>query len=468
MSTCDVKPDRVTVFPSRPSVVYPQWAEVTKVLVPQRQTPMMPSRRAVLAAGGLAFATGLAGCNTAAPPPDAPFDAPTTAWPTAGYDPAGTGNPPAGPATATVAWRRGRTSIDPPLYGVLSTPVVADGTVYIAGLATRAFEPDEDVSVLAAFDAATGDLQWNQAVQAGLTGGPALVGDPPTVVVGGRDGDLYAFAADGTQRWTKSLRGRLGTPTAYGTRVYVATGRGRLHAVATDGSRMWTADRPGPLEVLFGRDRPITAALPVADGRGVYAAFTPFDRERDETVLVAYTHDGSRRWRTTLPVQYGRRPGGLAVTADALYVTVGGTVHAVAPERGAQRWQFVTGADVAGPPTTDGARVYVGAKNLYALRAADGTERWRVVNEAGAAPTDETTAIPYLARPPVADGRVYVRAGSVDAADGSRVWGDAAEAWLQDRDYYTDPFYERPMARPVITETAVYLTHPHHGVVALR
>jgi outer membrane protein assembly factor BamB len=428
----------------------------------------MPSRRAVLAAGGLALAGGLAGCNTASAPPDSTFDAPTTAWPTAGYDPGGTGNPPAAPADPTVAWRRSRESVDPNLYGRLSTPVVAADTVYAAGLTTRFFDPEDMTSVLAAFDTATGDLRWQQDVSAGLTGGPALVGDPATVVVGGHDGTLHAFADDGTEAWTVDVRGRLGTPTAYGDRVYVASDTGRLYAVDADGTRAWTADRPGLLEELFGADEPVETALPVADDRGVYAAFTPFDREREETVLLAYGHDGSRRWRTTLPGRYGRAPGGMALTADALYVTVGGTVYAVAPEDGTQRWQFTTGAETAGPPTTDGESVYVGAKNLYALAAADGTERWRVVNEADAAPANGVAAVPYLARPPVTDGQVYIRAGAVATADGSRRWGDDADAWLEDGNYFTELFYRQPMIRPAVTEAAVFLTHAHHGVVALR
>lgn len=427
----------------------------------------MPSRRAVLAAGGLALSSGLAGCNTTPPPPEATFDNPSTAWPTAGYNPAGTGNPPSGPTDPAVAWRRSRGSMNPPLYGMLSTPVVADDTVYVAGLTPDFYDPDDPASVLVALDATTGDRNWHHAAQAGLSGGPALIDDPPTVVVGGRDGTLHAFDSTGTRRWAVELGGRLGTPTVYGTRVYVASGTGRFHAVDADGSSVWTADRPGLLETLFGSDEPIETALPVADERGVYAAVTPFDRAQDAIVLLAYGHDGSQRWETTLPGRYGRTPGGLAVTRDALYVTVGGTVYAVDPTSGSQRWQFVTGARSAGPPTTDGDAVYVAAKNLYALDVTDGTERWRVINEAPLQEPDPDR-LPYLARPPVTSGQVYLRAGAFATTDGSRRWGDDADAWLQDSDSYTDPYYERPLVQPVVTGDAVYFTHPHHGVVMLQ
>lgn len=112
--------------------------------------------------------------------------------------------------------------------------------------------------------------------------------------------------------------------------------------------------------------------------------------------------------------------------------------------------------------------MYVGAKNLYALDAADGTERWRVVNEARPDWMDGQTTLPYLARPPVTDEQVYLRAGGFTIGDGNRRWGDDADAWLQDGDYYTEPFSRRPMARPVVTGDAVYLTHTHRGVVALQ
>jgi len=426
----------------------------------------MLSRREVLAAGGAALVSGVAGCGGSSSAPDATFDAPTTAWPTAGYDPQATGRAPDGPTEGTVSWSVSRSSTDPPLYGALSAPVVADGTVYLAGVATHYYRPDDFVSPLAAVDAASGSVRWVEGFADGLSGGPAVVGgDSGTVVIGGYDGALHAVGSDGASEWSADLGGRLGTPTAYGNRLYVESGSGRLHAVGSDGSRLWTADRPGPAERLLGPDEPVETTMPVADDRGVYAAFTPFDREREAVVVLGYDHGGERRWRTVLDGRYGRSPNGLAVTDDALYATVGGTVYALDPDTGEQRWQFVTGSAAAGPPTVDDERVYVGAKNLYALSRTDGGERWRVVNEAPPSHDRDPTALPYLARPPVADGRVYLRTGAVDAADGTRLWGGDADEWLRSANYFAEPYYDRPVASPVVTGDAVYLTHAHRGVV---
>lgn len=426
----------------------------------------MPSRRAVLAAGGLALSAGLAGCNASPPPPEPGFGTPTDAWPTAGYDPGGTGNAPAGPTDATVVWTTGRAAAGD-LYGRLSTPVVGDGRVYVAGLASEFFREEEDRSVLAALEAGTGERAWTAAFDAGLSGGPALLGDG--VVVGGRDGTLHALDQAGQRRWTAALGRRVGTPTTYGGRLYAADGTGRLSAVSAAGERLWTADRPGPLETLLGPDDPVGTAAPVADEAGVYAAFAPFDRRRTGTVLVAYDHDGGRRWRTVLDNEYSRSVGGLAVAGGTVYATGGGTVHAVGGASGERRWRFVTGFDSAGPPSTDGERVYVAAKNLYALDPGDGTERWRLVNEPRplGPETAATGQLPYLARPAVAGGQVYLRRGAVSAADGSRRWGGDALGWLAEGDQYTRPFGTRPMATPAVTGDALYLTHAERGVQKL-
>ncbi|QLG28064.1 PQQ-like beta-propeller repeat protein [Halorarum halophilum] len=416
----------------------------------------MPSRRAVLAAGAVALSTGLAGCNEA-PPPESTFDASPTHWPTAGYDPAATGHAPAGPESPSVEWTVSRQSTDPPLYGYLSTPVVADGSVYVACLATRFFDPEEDSGQVVAIDAASGTVAWQYVIPNGLTGGPAIAGD--VVVVGGRDGALYAVA-DGDRTWTVALGGQVGTPTVYGNRIYVADSRGNLHAVATDGTKHWTVDRTGLVPPLFDDPDPLAIGTPAADESGVYVAVETND---GGALLLAYDHGGSRRWRYELDGPYGSRPHGPAVGDDTVYATVGGTVHAVDAASGDRRWRFVTGAETAGPPTTDGDRVYVAAKNLYALDAADGTERWRVVNEAPIRDRD-AQKLPYLARPPVADGRVYLRTGAFDATDGTRRWGDDADDWNVDGNYFPDLYGPRPIAQPVVTGDAVFLSHTHHGV----
>lgn len=419
-------------------------------------------RRQVLTAGAFALSANVAGCTSSPSPPDEPFDRSGDSWPSAGYNPAGTGHPPAGPGESSREWLWPRGSPQALQYGILSTPIVANGRVYFATLADRRFDREEYSNHLVALDRDSGKQAWAVEFAAGLTGAPTVVGS--TVIVGGRDKRLYGIVA-GDIVWSVALPGRVTTPVAYGDRVYVLDETGTLAAVSQDGDQLWTTATTGFVSTVFGRDTQIASGVPAADSRGVYATVAVPDGRDNSATLRAYTHNGGMRWQSELTDIEGSRPRGPIVTGDTIYATVGGTVHAVDATTGDCQFRFVTGFESTGPPTTDGVRVYVAAKNLYALDATDGTERWRVVNESYREQHDTYNGLPYLARPPVADGTVYLRTGAFDVTDGNRVWGSDADSWLQGRDYYLEPFQNRPMAKPVVTEDALYVSHTHHGVM---
>jgi hypothetical protein len=80
---------------------------------------------------------------------------------------------------------------------------------------------------------------------------------------------------------------------------------------------------------------------------------------------------------------------------------------------------------------------------------------------------DWTRGVPYVARPAVADGAVHLRAGAFDASTGERRWGDDADAWVTETDYFDEDFRYRPSVRPAVTSEALYLTHAIDGVVRL-
>jgi outer membrane protein assembly factor BamB len=408
-----------------------------------------------------ALSVGVAGCRETTQPPDEPFDRPTDRWPSAGYAPGATGHAPAGPGPSppTERWRTARRATDPGLFGVLGTPVVGEH-VYVAGLVGR-FWPDDRAATLAALTRDDGEPVWAVGIGpgevGGLTGGPAVLGD--AVLVGGRDGRLHARRVeDGTPLWELGLGGPVGTPVPYGDRAYVTDGQGGLHAVA-DGERLWRVRRGDLVGRWLGDGRPVEHAGPAADGRGVYAAFEPSDGPR--AALVAYDHGGEQRWTYRTDRGAGEL-GGVAVADDRVYLSAGGAVHAVDAATGERRWRFATGYRGAGAPATDGERVYVGAKNCYAL-GTEGEERWRLVNEAVEVRGGWRDGLPYLARPAVADGRVYLRRGAVDAATGERLWGDDADGWL-DEDTYAGPYGTLPVARPAVTADGLYLTHANAGV----
>lgn len=432
----------------------------------------MPSRRAVLAASAGALSLGVAGCSDASPPPDAGFDRPDDRWPTAGYDPAGTAHAPAGPDEAVEQWRTGRTLRDDPTVTVLSTPIVDGSSVYVATLAAQGFDPDEDRSRLVALDAASGETAWTVEFPRGLTGSPALLGD--SVVVGGRDGTVYAVR-NGESVWEATIRGPSGTPTVYGDRIYVPDRWGNLHALDRDGRTLWADERRDTLDRLLGDDETVDAGVPAVDDTGVFVAFQSHQEPPVTADLIAYDHGGDRRWYHELRGQHaGIAPRGPALANGTVYATAGGTVHAVDAASGEGRWRFESDDRTAGPPATDGDRVYVAATDLYALEVEDGSERWRVANGSDAGGENSSGGAPYLARPAVADGSVYFRAGAVDASTGDRLWGGDAEngvdsgdvdAGTASGDDDSGPDDPRPLAKPAVTAGALYLSHDRWGVV---
>ncbi|WP_324758296.1 PQQ-binding-like beta-propeller repeat protein [Haloarcula montana] len=415
-------------------------------------------RRDLLAAGATALSTAVAGCSSDTTYTGS-FEQPTDRWPAAGYGPAGTSHAPAGPDAPTEQWTLDREAMDPPLYGYLGEPAVGDA-VYVAGMARGYFDADRLDSVLAALSPETGDPLWTHTVTEGITGAPAIVGS--TVVVGTSDGRLLAVE-DGEVAWTAQLDGAGLTPAVFGDRFYVPDGSGALHCIDRSGSARWTASRRNPLDGLLGDDDPIRGAVPAVDSERIYTAFSTGDR--DTSVVAAFDHSGLREWRLELQSErgYGVGPRGLALADGTLYLSHGGTVTAV-DAAGELDWEFVTGYDSAGPPATDGDRVYVAAKNLYALDTADGTERWRVVNESVPQRTTDINGVPFLARPAIADGTVYFRAAGFDPEDGSRRWGSDADSWADSGEYFTDPYDRVPMANLAVTADGLYLTHAVRGV----
>src|SRR5207237_1183559 len=131
-------------------------------------------------------------------------------------------------------------------------------------------------------------------------------------------------------------------------------------------------------------------------------------------------------------------PGGVVaaplVTPDAIYLAaykargfrLAGTVFALDPATGRQRWAFTDGGEMlstASSPALAGGRLYVGegmhanfACKLYCLDPAAGTKLW-------AFPTGDHIE----AGPLVAGGTVYFSAGNegvyaADAATGTQRW----------------------------------------------
>lgn len=178
-------------------------------------------------------------------------------------------------------------------------------------------------------------------------------------------------------------------------RLFVQQGLGTLSVASGSGRRRWSR---------FTDDR-TSGGVPVAAAHGQVYVLTP-----SGSVAAMDADTGDTRWR------HGRRGiPAVAVTDDRVYVAVGRTVTATAPD-GTQQWQRDAPARVRGVGADGDTLHLVTESGLLALGATDSETEWERRIDVGATPV-------------VAGGRVYVReraAGrpllALDAASGDQLW----------------------------------------------
>lgn len=130
-------------------------------------------------------------------------------------------------------------------FNIRSTPAIADdGTVYIAA----------DDKNLYALDPANGTMIWSFTVGGIIQSGIAIDIDGTVIVgvdKGGSSGAVYAVNPDGTEKWNKSVTGRISvcSPALANGTVYVGTKEGEnlLALNASNGSQIWSFSTPGAI-----------------------------------------------------------------------------------------------------------------------------------------------------------------------------------------------------------------------------
>ncbi|WP_255198494.1 PQQ-binding-like beta-propeller repeat protein [Halorarius litoreus] len=340
---------------------------------------------------------------------DVVHGSPVDAWPMGGFAPnRSAANPNTdGPSQHfQEAWNLSNVDED-------TTPVVADGTVYVIGHQNR-YSGGEDVHTVAAYDAQSGAVQWEYNFTAENrvpAGSPAVVGGTVYVVTtpflfydgGGsiEHGSVYALdAATGTQTWKQSVSINVSTGDDHGPivadgRVYLA---GNIYerndyyknasVVALDaatGNSLWSYTNA---EYRF-QDSYITYAA--GEGHVFVTAMEEIERGTYEDELHVFdAATGSLAWATN----------GLVVDTGETPVVSGGLVFVVNESKNA-----------AGEP----------AEELVALDVATGAEQWRFT----------PTPIPNyyggdddgwrLRTPAVRDGSLYVRQTAYSDADVNRL-----------------------------------------------
>jgi outer membrane protein assembly factor BamB len=267
---------------------------------------------------------------------------------------------------------------------VRSSPVVADGVVYIGASDGK----------LRAIDARTGEVRWAAEVGAPIDAAPAVAG--VLVLAATRGGEFLAFDRDdGAVRW-------------------------RVHA---------GAELPLAWEGMSGDL--YTASPAVARDVAIFGG-------GDGTVTEIELAAGNVRWRFATG---GRVRGSPAVADGVVYAgSADGSLYAIALEDGRELWRFDTegrrldssryGYDrrtITSSPAVANGAVYFGSRDgsLYAVDAVTGRLRWRVLH-------DDTSW--SIASPAVVDGLVLDASSdawffhAVNAATGRVVWRVDTEA----------------------------------------
>ncbi len=422
-------------------------------------------RRVLLTTVATSGAAAIAGCSTTGRSCNSPkdtFDRSGDRWPMAGYGPTNTASAPAGPSNGEIQWQTDREAGDGPrLNGWFSAPIVDDDAVYIAIRQLGPYER-EDPGHLVAFDDETGKLQWRLELPSPAGGDPALASD--TILVGDEAGTLHAISTAGKQRWTQDLGTAVRTPTIISGHVYVLDASATVHGFTLDGERCWKYGQSGFWDGLLGGGRSfVVNSAPAVDDSRVYVTMQENPDNDPTGHVLAFDHGGNEKWSYSFPIGY-EPPNTPAVVDGTVLVTGGDRILALDAPTGKLRWRFVVGHRHTGAPATDGERVYVSAKNLYALDIGDGSEQWRVVNHGVRGSSGWAKSIPFMARTAVTDDAVYLRAGAFDPHDGSRLWGDLAEERVLKSNYMTEYYDQRSLAPLSVTAEALYLSHQTLGV----
>jgi len=214
--------------------------------------------------------------------------------------------------------------------GVISTPAIRDGTVYVGS----------SDNTLYAFDAATGETRWTYESGNAIMSSPVVVDD--RVHFGNVGGEVFAIDAEtGDNVWTfdanRGLDSSLnltvvitGSPAVCDGTVYVGsmvpdeTVYGKLYAIdAADGNELWSAS---PFAQAIGSSPVVIDDLVYfgAHGFGPSEAISPG--------LFALDEDGTQRWSYTVDGEEHRGFGSSpAVVESTLYVgSTDGQVQAFA------------------------------------------------------------------------------------------------------------------------------------------
>lgn len=243
--------------------------------------------------------------------------------------------------------------------GVYYSPAIgADGTVYIGvNEALYAFSAD-------------GAQRWSIEIGTpSVTGSPAIGADG-TIYVGSANGDVHAISPDGAEKpnWPFRASGSDGTAYAATTSpaiaadgtVYIGTTNGDVHAISPDG-----AEKPN---WPFHTGAAIKSSPAIGMDGTIYIG-------SDDGKIYALNPDGSEKWSHETGDRVRSSPA-IGVEGTIYIGSDDGMVYAI-DSTGRRQWSYQTGSCVRSSPAIgSGGTIYVGSDDgkVHAINS-DGTAR---------------------------------------------------------------------------------------------
>ncbi len=233
---------------------------------------------------------------------------------------------------------------------VVSSPTIdANGRVVIGSRDGKLYAVKPD-----------GTQSWSVDLGSSIESSPTIAEDG-SIYVGAESGDLVALKSSGEVQWRFSTGAAVSSTPAIGIdgTVYVGSEDGKLYAVDPTGTKQWSFSTGGAIKSS------------VAIGLNEVLYFGSNDGK-----LYAVNTDGSRIWDVTIGSAVNSSP---AVGPNGT-VYVGAQdwkIYAIDPD-GTMKWSHQTGGEIHSSPAVGAnGRIYVGSKDqkVYAL-GSDGTVQW--------------------------------------------------------------------------------------------
>jgi len=269
---------------------------------------------------------------------------------------------------------------------VYSSPAVVDGVVYVGSYDKRLY----------AIDADTGELIWQYEAYDYIGSTPSVVDG--VVFFGDRNGFIYAVdTKQGEEKWIAStMPSSFSSPVVYEDLVYFASG-GRLYVFNKETGEL--SDQNGCMDYL-GESHPFPSigindcSLPTVIDGVIYSGHI-------FNLNTHFTENCRFNWSFDTGYFVNSTP---AVAKGVVYCVSGdGYLYAVYAQSGGLKWKSYIGRNkslsfYSSPTVADGV-VYVGSSNdlVFAINADSGKTIWRYRTEG-----------PVFSTPTVADGIVYI------------------------------------------------------------